>query len=192
MVFGACAWFSACGPSGEPSADVAAAAAPTHLDVAAAAAPTRLDGAVRFNDVWLKVTPFVGHQGKMDLLNQCLTRRDDEVAAGKEPQPLCVERAKRASVAIKTLRVEVGFPSMRDAVVGLRDRNESAHVLVEKGGSIYQVLDFVYAPRREGEYRRDEVRFIAAGTEGAAVLEPLIEDMKRLYPGIDVVRVENK
>lgn len=183
-VFGVLAFVMACGPSAPPPADTA--------PEAPVAAPGVLEGAVRFNDAWLKVTPFIGHQAKMDLLNQCLTRRDDEVTAGAPGQPLCVDRAKRASSVIKVLRVEDGFATMRDVVTALRTKNESAHVFVEKGGSIYQVLDFVYAARRDGAYRPDEVRFIAAGEGGLLRLEPLIADMKRLYPGIEVVRVENK
>jgi hypothetical protein len=171
------------GPAaGTPSPDATGVARPSDP----------MKGAVRFDDAWLPVAPFVAHQGRMDLATQCLVRRDDAIAAGQGEIPLCYERAKRERAAIKTLRVELGRPSLREVVAALRGSDESAHFLVERSGSIYQVLDLVHGVRRDEVYRTDEIRIASAGPNARENAAGLVSDLERLFPGLKTNYVEVK
>jgi hypothetical protein len=167
-------------------------AAPTAPAADAAPAPGPTRGAVRFDDAWLPVTPLVAHQGRMDLATQCLVRRDDAAAAGQGEIPLCYERAKRDRAALRTLRVEVGRASLREVVAALRGADESAHFLVERSGSIYQVLDLVHGVRRDEVYRTEEIRVAAAGPDARKHVEDLVAELQRLFPGLEINYVEVK
>jgi hypothetical protein len=158
----------------------------------AQAAPARQDGAVRFDDAWLPVGPFLAHSARMDLVTQCLTRREDEEKAGKTPQPLCFDYGKRPRAALATVRVELGHASVGEAVAAMRAGNESAHFGIEKNGSHYQYLDLTYANRRAEAYQKGEIRIIAAGPEGRKAAEPLVGELMRLFPQLTVDYVEKK
>ena len=150
----------------------------------------RLDGTLRLDDAWLKVRPFVAHSARLDLVTQCLNRRDDEEKAGKPPAPLCFEYAKRDRASVRTIRVELGHASVGDAMKELREKNESAHLGIEKNGSYYQYLDLIHANRRADAYQSGEVRVLASGADGRKYAEPLVADLLTLFPGSTVDYVE--
>jgi hypothetical protein len=182
------AWvLSGCQPGATPEAgpDTSIPAAPTPE-------PADLAGAVRLDDAWLKIRPFVAHSARMDLFTQCLNRRDDEEKAGKTPQPLCFDYVKRDRSALATVRIELGHPSVGDAVAAMRAGNESAHFGIEKNGSHYQYLDLVYANRRADAYQRGEIRIIAAGPDGRKHAAPLVAELVRLFPAVTVEHVEKQ
>ena len=168
----------------DPETDAAGSATP---------APTApRNGSVRFDDAWLKVGPFVAHQAQMDLATSCLNQREAALAKGATEVVLCYDRLKRDRGVIRTLRVETGYPAMRDAVKRLRDRNESAHFVIERSGSLYQILDIVYPIRRDESYRADEIRVLATGAEGAKHAEALLADLRQHFPGLQTISVEIK
>ncbi len=177
---------SACGKPAEPPADASTPAPTPPL----ADPPGRLDGTMRFNDGWLKVAPFVSHSARLDLKTQCLTKRDDNERSGKPAEALCFDYVKRDRATIAKVRVELGHPSVGDAMKGLRARNESVHFGIEKNGSHYQYLDLVHAARRDGAYQADEIRIIASGPEGRALAEPLLASLRHHFPGLTVAHVE--
>jgi len=155
-----------------------------------------LRGVVRFDDAWTKVSPFVSHQAAMDLLTQCLNRRESELEAGaesgQEPRPLCVDRSKRDVGSVTRIRLETGHEALRDVTNKLRSLGESTHFVIERTGSVHQVLDLVYSTRRDEAYRTDEVRIVAAGPDGRAHGEVLAKDLRRLFPGAELIHVEEK
>jgi hypothetical protein len=172
----------------DPAADVATG--PTAPTPTAPVGPQ--NGAVRFDDAWLKVGPFIAHQAQMDLATACLNQREDALAKGATDVVLCYDRLKRDRGVIRTIRVETGFTAMRDAIKRLRDRNESAHFVIERSGSLYQILDIVYPARRDEAYRADEIRVLATGADAQKHVAALLEGLRQHFPGLTTTSVEFK
>ena len=154
----------ACGGEKTPVPEGASPEKSPATPAAKPAAP-RLEGELLRGDKRLRVEPFVMHRPQMDLKVACLLMQDAEKEAGRQAPPLCYDAKARKD--IKAVRLE----SMDGATVAemtryLRVRGEAAHFLVERTGTIYQVLDLAYAPRREAVYQPTEVRILSGSPEG--------------------------
>ena len=77
---------------------------------------------------------------RMDLRPQCLMARDRAKKAGAV-RPLCFEETQRKRADIKVIAVEIEPGGTRTGIRRLAQANEGAHFLIERTGSIYQVLD---------------------------------------------------
>ncbi len=146
----------------------------------------KLRGAVLLDDRWVPVAPFVGHDAHMDLYVQCKAARDRAQAAGKPAPPLCYEDARVNKPT--HLRIEhAEGRSGADAMRALRRAEEGAHLLIESNGSIRQVLDLAYPPRRAGSNRRGEIRVLSGNR---AAQETLAAALRQAFPGLTVETVE--
>ncbi|MCB9727687.1 MAG: hypothetical protein H6746_04270 [Deltaproteobacteria bacterium] len=136
--------------------------APAAPDAAAAAPEAAyLAGRVHFGGRQLAVVPFIAHPPEMDLRVQCLSMRDRLRSQGQPTGPLCFDETPRQ--AVRTLRIEaVPGVSGRQTIARLAAANDSAHFIIEPSGSIYQILDLAYAPRRGGAVQPGEIRVISA------------------------------
>lgn len=170
-------WIFGCSPPPPPPA-----AGPT-ADASPASAATYRAGRVHFGGRQLAVVPFIAHPPEMDLRVQCLTNRDRARQAGQPEIPLCFGDGERS--ALRTLRIEespgLGAP---EAIRRLAAANDSAHFIVEPSGSVYQILDLAYAPRRGGTIQAGEIRVIS----GDPVAQAVIRDA--LTTAIDGLTVE--
>lgn len=170
-----------CGKSHTPDAD-----ATTADDAAASGAPKkRMPGVVRWNDETVPFGTLVLHNPDTDLRTQCRLLRDDEVKAGK-PSALCYDEAPRARTAVKTIRVEHGTARVGAVFAMLRGKHEGAHFLVERDGAAYQLLDMVFAARRDGAPRPEEIRVLSMAPEAD---QAFVAALKVLFPEADVVKV---
>ncbi|MEZ4265289.1 MAG: hypothetical protein R3F39_02835 [Myxococcota bacterium] len=147
-------------------------AAPQADSSTSAAAPSPAvyrAGRVHFGGRQLAVVPFIAHPPDMDLRVQCMTNRDRARKQGQSETQLCFGETPRS--AVRTLRIEespgLGGP---EAIRRLAAANDSAHFVVEPSGSIYQLLDLAYAPRREGTIQTSEIRVISGDPAAQAVL----------------------
>ncbi len=126
-------------------------------------------GRVHFGGRQLAVVPFIGHQPEMDLRVQCLAIRDNARRSGQPEVPLCFGDSPRE--AVRSLRLErTAETGVGQIIRRLAASNDSAHFIVEPSGSIYQILDLSFAPRRGGALQPGEIRVIAADPEGLAAL----------------------
>jgi len=142
------------------------------------------EGELHFADKRLRVVPFVMRTPEMDLFVACRLAMDARVQAGAEPGELCYDPEKREAFS------EVLIQEVSEATVGtlmgiLGSRREGAHFLVEKTGTMYQVLDMAYGPRREGQVRREEVRVLSGSAEGT---EKLLALLREHFPDFKVKR----
>jgi hypothetical protein len=158
----AAGWFLGCSASPPP------ATAPV-TDASPAGKATYRAGRVHFGGRQLAVVPFIAHPPEMDLRVACLSNRDRARQAGQPEVPLCF--GDNARTALRTLRIEespgLGAP---EAIRRLAAANDSAHFVVEPSGSMYQVLDLAYAPRRAGAVQAGEIRVISGDPAAQAVL----------------------
>ncbi len=146
------------------------------------------EGLVSLAGQGVKVRPFIGHQPQLNLEGHCLSRRDEEKGKGEEPAPLCFDEAKRGADALHTLRVEFAPGlSVGQAMHLMKATAEGAHFLIERTGSIYQVLDLQYAPRRGDEYAKGEVRVFSGSKEGH---ERLVRALTTRFPALKVHEAE--
>ena len=141
------------------------------------------EGRMRLGDRWLEVTPVVINDAKMDLATLCQLLRDEEKKAGKAEAGLCYGPERRAAAAVKTLRVELHKGSFGDVMKALAAKAEGAHVVADKTGTIYQILDFALAARRDGSVREGEVRIVAVEDRGKTAAQALLEELKPVFPG---------
>ncbi len=139
-------------------------------------------GEVHYHDTRLPVGPFVAHEARMDLHVACRLKRDAARAAKQPEPPLCYGEVTDRVVA--TVRVEhrPGL-SMPAFMRTLSARDEGAHFAIEPSGSLYQLMDLRFAPRREGAIRPGEVRILSGN---AAVHDRLVEALRRHFPGVEV------
>jgi hypothetical protein len=137
---------------------------------------------MRLGDRWLEVTPVVINDAKMDLATLCQLLRDEEKKAGKADPVLCYGPERRAAAAVKTVRVELRQGAFGDVMKALAAKAEGAHVVADKTGTLYQILDFALAARRDGSVRGDEVRIVAIEDRGRAAVEGLLEELKPVFP----------
>ena len=146
---------------------------------------------MRLGDTWLEVTPVIINDAKMDLATLCQILRDEEKKTGKADPVLCYGPERRAAAAVKTVRVELRKGSFGDVMKWLADKAEGAHVVADKTGTLYQILDFALAARRDGSVRGDEVRIVAVEDRGKAAVETLLEELKPVFPGahVEIVQV---
>ena len=170
--------FTGCTCAREPVAEVSPPAAK---------AP-RLEGEIHTAGQRQRVAPFVMHEPGLDLRVQCLARRDTLVKEGKTVA-LCFDDSERqVEATVTTLRIE-HQEGMRiaEALHVLRSVDESAHFVVDDGGSPYQLLDLAHAARRDGSYRPAELRVMSGHAAGHARLTAAL---KGLYPKLTVENVE--
>lgn len=139
---------------------------------------------IRNADVNLPADVMIGHDARNDLFVGCLQLRDAaaKADAGGPPAALCYDPTPRS--ALKSVRVEYhAEQSFADAIAVLRKGPEAAHFIVERTGSIYQVLDLAYAPRRAGAYQAGEIRILSGSTEGH---ERLVAALKTQFEALTV------
>ncbi len=160
--------------------------AATDASTATEVAPQRMEGKLRVKDTWVEVAPLVLHDGKMDLFVRCKIVQEDAKKLGREVPPLCYEPTARDQAAITTIRVE-RWLNLPIAMRQMQMTAEGTHFLVERTGSTYQMLDLVYAVRREGEVRKDELRVIATDEKGGATI---VGALKLILPNAKVVEVD--
>lgn len=153
----------------------------------------KLRGRVRFGGRQWPVALLVGHDAKADLFTHCRKLVDSakEAAAGQgganvvKVPPLCYAAEPRQTVA--TIRVEFDAKGTGGRAIGmLRDNDEGAHFYIEPTGSVFQVLNLAYAPRREGQYRAGEVRVLSANAE---VHKQLVSSLTALLGPVPVTEV---
>ena len=150
-----------------------------------AASPRDL-GRVRVADKSYPVRHIVSHEPKMDLFVQCRARKDATKKAGAE-LPLCYENTKRTPTH---LRVERSTRrTLKLARRNVSEKNEAMHFVIEPSGSIYQVLDLAYGPRRAGQVRKGEIR-VLSGHEDRH--KTLYENLKRHFPELTIEVVDVK
>jgi hypothetical protein len=160
-----------------------APSAPAAPDAGAATAkPEALRGTLRKGDKSLRVGPIIAHSPGMDLFVRCRELVDRSQGA----QPLCYGPTKREQVSV--LRVEY-HPRLGGGVAMqlLRAKDEGAHFVVEPSGSIYQILDLAYAPRRDGSVRAGEVRILSGSKPGS---DRLVAALRALFPELTVQPVD--
>lgn len=173
-------------PARGPGADAGVSAARTAPRVVKDKPNKDLKGAVLLNDKWIPVAPFVGHDAHMDLYVQCKEARDRAQAAGKTAPPLCYEDVRVNEP--KRLRIEHAEGRRGgDAMRALRQADGGAHFLIERNGSIRQILDLAYPPRRAGATQRGELRVLSGNR---AAHEALAASLVKAFPGLQVEVVE--
>ena len=153
------------------------------------AGDAKLAGRVRMGNKQWPVRTFIGHDAKMDLRIHCLTARDaaQKSAEGdaNAPKPeLCFDPkmvAKISRVRVETAKGATGGQLIRT----LRSRNEAAHFMVERSGSLYQLLDMGLSPRRAGKIQRGEVRIVSANTSGQARLVASLVELLGKVPVVE-------
>jgi hypothetical protein len=176
------------GSGAAPPADAAGATPKVGAQEAGRkAAPRRPpEGQIRVNDRWVNATVFVGHDAQMDLVSGCQRLREAQQKAKAEVTPLCYAEVDRP--AVDTVRVEFDPQSTNAMAMGLlRANGEGAHILVERTGTPWQVLDLGFAARRGDAYPANEVRVLSANAEGHGAI---IETLKAIYPGARVELVK--
>ena len=135
-------------------------------------------GTIHMANKSLRVAPYVSHEPRMDLRTGCKASVDKAKKAGKMDAELCYDGTMRA--AAKTLRLETY--TRKDFDVARRTMSaagDAAHFLILPSGSIYQVLDIAFAPRRQGTIRPDEIRILSADRDKEMVL---VEALKAHLP----------
>lgn len=176
----------ALGACGGKEADAPDAAAP-------APKAARKGGRIRIADRFEAIVPEVIHEAKMDLFVSCKQLFDNAKSAGHE-MPLCYDATKRDKSAVQVVRVEHRPGSAGDAMRTIGDAVESTHFVVEGSGSMYQLLDLAYAPRREGEYRKNEIRVLVMGGKdghaGDGDGDRLVSALAELYPAAKIETLE--
>lgn len=181
LALAALAALAACRPDSNPPPPSSAASGPKVTKPT----PPRLDGEIFVADARKRVAPFVMHAPQMDLFVACRMLQDEERKKGVEDPSLCYDPQRRTSFA--RLRVEhTGSLTAGNSIGHLRERGEGAHFLVERTGSMYQLLDLAHAARRGGALRGGEVRILSGSDEGAALL---VDAILSLYPDLDVQHV---
>ena len=170
-----------CGSCGEPAPPAPAPPGPTQAK--AAPAGPRLEGNIIIGDVRQRVLPFIGRSADLDLFVQCRQQFEDKAKAGGGPVHLCYDATPRTNeyrvARIEHVEGQKGGRSMR----ALAAAYEGMHFLVERSGSLYQTLDLAYAARRDGKYRRDEIRIVSGNR---AAHERLREALLGIFPGLRV------
>ena len=146
------------------------------------------EGYLRVNDRMERVTPFIGHSPSMDLYVQCQLAVDAAKKAGGGERPLCYDRERRERFDIVRIEHAEGARSSH-RIKALSHDAEGAHFLVESTGSLYQLLDLSYAVRRDGEYRKAEIRVISGSEQGH---EKLWRVLKKSYPSLEKMVVISK
>ena len=152
------------------------------------AADAKLAGRVRMGNKQWPVRVFIGHDAKMDLRVHCLSARDAAKkeageGSGSSKPPLCFDPnmvKKLDRIRVEFAKGATGGQMMRT----LRARNEAAHFMVERTGSLYQVLDMGLSPRRADAIQRGELRIVSASKSGQA---RLVESLGELLGKIPVV-----
>jgi len=170
--------FGGCKSGEEPAA--------TDATPATEVAPQRMEGKLRVKDTWVEVAPLVLHDAKMDLFVRCKIVQEDAKKLGREVPPLCYDPTARDQATIATIRVE-RWLNLPIAMRQMQMTAEGTHFLVERSGSTYQMLDLVYAVRREGELRKDELRVIATDEKGGATI---VGALKVIFPNAKLVEVD--
>ena len=145
-----------------------------------------LEGELHFSGQRLRVEPFVMRTPEMDLFVACRLAKEAREQAGEAPIALCYEPNKRASFS-EVLVEEIPGSTAGVQMRILSSRNEGAHFLVEKTGTIYQILDMAYGPRREGQVRGEEVRVLSGSAEGT---ENLLKLLREHFSGFKVKRTK--
>lgn len=148
----------------------------------------RLEGEIHAAGQRQRILPFVVHEPGLDLRVQCLRYRDMRAEEGKDV-PLCFDETQRqVEATMRTLRIE-HHEGMRiaEALHLLRSVDESAHFVVDDGGTPYQLLDMAHAPRREARYQAAELRVVSGHAEGHARLTKALQG---LYPKLTVEMVQ--
>lgn len=168
---------SGCGeraPAGPEVASADAAKAP--------ARPARADGLVLVDDRQEPVAPFVMHDPHLDLFVRCQMKRDGAKKEGRTV-PLCFDATRRQTDGLKVLRVERAPGDLGAVLRRLAASDEGAHFVVERTGTLHQVLDLAYTARRDGALRPDEVRVV---TCHESAWQKLADALKALFPGLRV------
>ena len=145
-------------------------------------------GSLRFGDAMHPISVFVAHDPMFDLKVQCRRYRDQQIKAGVADALLCYDEKPRK--AFSRIRVE-HHPkqTMALAMQRLRSGAEAAHLVVERTGSLYQLLDLGFAPWRDGSYRGDEIRVLSGNEQGHQALLAALR--KRWSPlEVEVLRVD--
>lgn len=161
-------------------------AAASDANTMAKVTPQRMEGKLRVKDSWIEVAPLVLHDAKMDLFVRCKIVQEDAKKLGREVPPLCYEPAPRELTAITTIRIE-RWLNLPIAMRQMQMTAEATHFLVERTGSAYQMLDLVYAVRRDGQVRKDELRIIATDEKGGAAI---VGALKLILPNAKVVEAD--
>jgi hypothetical protein len=87
-----------------------------------------------------------------------------------------------------TLRIETyDRKGLQVARRQLPAKNEAVHFVIEASGSIYQILDLAYSPRRDGKIRPGEIRILSGHGK---VQGRLIKALKTMVPAIHVEVIE--
>jgi len=153
------------------------------VDAASARAPEppkRTDGVVIADDRQLKVVPFVMHDPHLDLFVRCQLKRDGAKREGKTI-PLCFDPTRRSTDGIARLVVQKTDGDMGLALRRLAAVDDGAHFVVEKTGTVHQLLDVAYTARRDGALRPDEIRVVACHD---VTWKALADELTRLFPGL--------
>lgn len=158
--------------------------APPVADVAPAdtAPPARRDGAVIFADRQEPVTPFLMHDPHLDLFVRCQMKRDAAKRDGG-PEVLCFDPTRRPAASVTLLRVERTGGDLGGVLRYLSATAEGTHFVVEKTGTVHQLLDGAYAARRGGAVRPHELRVISCHE---TAWQPLADALRELFPGLRV------
>ncbi len=152
--------------------------------------PSSLPGQIRMSDKQWPSAAFVGHDARMDLQTVCrkaidLAKKKAEKEPGLPIPPLCFDAKPHNRV--RQIRVEFEAGARAGNMIGtLRTRSEAAHFMVERSGSVYQLLDLAYSPRRAGAYQAGEVRVLSAR---ATTHKKLVGALTKLLGKVPVTEV---
>jgi hypothetical protein len=145
-----------------------------------------LNGTIRIANQSLRVAPFVSHDPHSDLFTNCQKAADDLKKSGQKDATLCYDKTPRQTMT--TVRIESydrkGFEKAR---TDMAEANESTHFIIRSSGSIYQILDLAYAPRRDGTVRASEIRVLSAFPDKETLL---FKELKGYLPNLTMERLD--
>lgn len=103
---------------------------------------------------------------------------DADKKAGREAK-LCYDPKPAKPTSI---RIEHGDrKALKARLLQVRADNEGYHFVIESSGSIVQVLDMAYAPRRNKEIRPGEILIISSHKKQE---DTLLKSLKATFPGL--------